>query len=435
MPTTLQARSLRPHTLDELDEVRTELQSILLSIHFCNSKRYPAFLRYVVEQTLAGQGEMLKERTIGVEVFDRPATYDTNSDGVVRFTAGEVRKRLAAYYHDSPGARLRISLPLGTYVPDFSVESYPEVTFKHAPTEEANYLGESDHTPRVDCLPVLEGTLRTVVPDIPVAAVNARDMLSVRKRAPSVRRWSIPAAAAVLILSVAALFCFFHRGNPLDAFWKPFLHDRGTVLLCAGGNTLAQSQNAGLITADKATAYPYFSLQTTVSVERLSTYIERGGSSPVFNFAASTPLPELHSHPIVLLNAYNNQWTLRLVDPLRFHFSPDTGSIPDQSIVDRNSPETPWKRDLSVPDSDTDDYALVARFRDTVTDNWVLVLAGLGRNGTDAASQFVTSPHYTQLLRDRIGTDLENRNVEVVLKVNVIDGKTGSPSIVATHVW
>jgi hypothetical protein len=435
MFTTLQARSLHPHTLDELDAVRTEMQGILLSVHFCNSKRYPAFLQYVVEQTLAGQGAMLKERTIGVEVFDRQATYDTNSDGVVRFTAGEVRKRLAAYYHDSPASRLRISLPLGTYVPDFSVESYPEVTCEHAATDEANHLGPSDHSRRVDHLPALEETPKTVLTGIPVVAVNTRDTVSGRNRALSGRRWILASAVAVLILSAAALFCFLHRGNPLDAFWQPFLHDRGTVLLCAGGNTLAQSQNAGLITADKATAYPYFSLQTAVSVDRLSSYIERGGSSPAFNFAASTSLPELHSHPIVLLNAYNNQWTLRLVDPLRFHFSPDTGSIPDQSIVDRNSPETHWKRDLSVPDSDTDDYALVARFRDTVTDNWVLVLAGLGRNGTDAASQFVTSPHYTQLLRDRIGRDLENRNVEVVLRVNVIDGKTGSPSIVATHVW
>ena len=88
-----------------------------------------------------------------------------------------------------------------------------------------------------------------------------------------------------------------------------------------------------------------------------------------------------------------------------------------------------------MPASETGDYALIARFWDTVTDNWILVLAGLGRNGTDAASQFVTSPHYVQLLRDRLGEDLRDRNVEVVLRVDVIDGKTGPPSIVAAHVW
>jgi hypothetical protein len=40
-----------------------------------------------------------------------------------------------------------------------------------------------------------------------------------------------------------------------------------------------------------------------------------------------------------------------------------------------------------------------------------------------------------QLLRDRIGSDLTNRNVEVVLKVNVVDGKTGAPSILAVRAW
>ena len=77
----------------------------------------------------------------------------------------------------------------------------------------------------------------------------------------------------------------------------------------------------------------------------------------------------------------------------------------------------------------------MARFWDTTTDNGVLVLAGLGRNGTEAASQFATDPHYVQLLGDRVGKALANKNIEVVLKVTVIDGKTGPPSIVATQVW
>jgi hypothetical protein len=59
----------------------------------------------------------------------------------------------------------------------------------------------------------------------------------------------------------------------------------------------------------------------------------------------------------------------------------------------------------------------------------------VGRNGTEAAAQFVTSPHYMQMLRDQVGNDFSNRNVEVVLKVSVIDGKTGAPSILAVHAW
>ncbi len=65
----------------------------------------------------------------------------------------------------------------------------------------------------------------------------------------------------------------------------------------------------------------------------------------------------------------------------------------------------------------------------------MLALAGVGRNGTEAAAHFATSSHYMEELRDRIGSDIVNRNVEVVLKVNVIEGKTGAPNVEAVYVW
>jgi hypothetical protein len=77
---------------------------------------------------------------------------------------------------------------------------------------------------------------------------------------------------------------------------------------------------------------------------------------------------------------------------------------------------------------------VVARYRDATTDSWVVVLAGLGRNGTEAAAQFATSPRYMQLLKDQLGKDFSNRNIEAVLKVRVIDGKTGAPTILAVNV-
>jgi hypothetical protein len=64
-----------------------------------------------------------------------------------------------------------------------------------------------------------------------------------------------------------------------------------------------------------------------------------------------------------------------------------------------------------------------------------LVLAGLGRNGTEAAAQFATSPQYMQQLHDQLSSFALDRNIEVVLKVRVIEGKTGAPSIQAVHTW
>src|ERR1700760_4514057 len=118
--TTATRDAWRPKTSQDREAILLELQEVLASPHFCNSKRYPALLKYIVENTLAGKSDMLKERTLGVEVFDRSPSYDTNTDTVVRYTAGEVRKRLSLYYHElGRKPRVRISLPAGSYVPEF----------------------------------------------------------------------------------------------------------------------------------------------------------------------------------------------------------------------------------------------------------------------------------------------------------------------------
>src|ERR1043165_4136942 len=102
------------------ERVREELERILASHEFRSSKRSQDFLRYVTENTLRGHADMLKERTIGIEVFGRSTSYEPSDDATVRVRAGEVRKRLGIYY-SSEGARapLRIELPAGTYIPEF----------------------------------------------------------------------------------------------------------------------------------------------------------------------------------------------------------------------------------------------------------------------------------------------------------------------------
>src|SRR5438874_5831530 len=102
------------------DRIREELSRVLASHEFRSSRRSQDFLRYVIENTLNGRADLLKERTIGMEVFGRPASYDPSDDATVRVKAGEVRKRLGLYYstegvHDP----VRIELPAGTYVPEF----------------------------------------------------------------------------------------------------------------------------------------------------------------------------------------------------------------------------------------------------------------------------------------------------------------------------
>lgn len=103
------------------DAVRSELERILASKSFQNAGRLSRLLRYVTEKTLSGESEHLKEYAVGVEVFDRDASYDPRVDSIVRVEAGRLRSRLDEYYaNDGAASELRIALPKGGYVAQFT---------------------------------------------------------------------------------------------------------------------------------------------------------------------------------------------------------------------------------------------------------------------------------------------------------------------------
>jgi TolB-like protein len=105
-------------------DVRAELERILASKGFASAGRLSRLLRYVVDKTIAGEANQLKEYAVGVEVFDRDASYDPRLDSIVRVEAGRLRGRLEEYYAgDGASSAIRISLPRGGYVAHFSPAS------------------------------------------------------------------------------------------------------------------------------------------------------------------------------------------------------------------------------------------------------------------------------------------------------------------------
>src|SRR5882672_2349914 len=102
--------------VDRTALVRDELRNILASEAVKGGKRAQDFLQLVVEHTLAGRLESLRERMLGAEMFGRPVDYDTANDAVVRVKASEVRRRLAQYYGNLGAVPwVRIDLPTGSY--------------------------------------------------------------------------------------------------------------------------------------------------------------------------------------------------------------------------------------------------------------------------------------------------------------------------------
>lgn len=96
------------------------LNRILSSGHFRASERNKQFLKFVVEETVAGRASRIKAFTVAVDVFGRDSSFDASVDPIVRIAAGHLRRSLEEYYsgygkHDP----VRIVLPLGTYAPVF----------------------------------------------------------------------------------------------------------------------------------------------------------------------------------------------------------------------------------------------------------------------------------------------------------------------------
>src|SRR5947209_20301497 len=108
-------------------DVRAELASLRGSPSFRTSKRCREFLEYVVEHTISGPSGTLKERSIGVELFQLPQAFDTGQHTIVRVTANEVRKKLAQHYMAENGTYhpVKIQLPPGSYSADFKWEASP----------------------------------------------------------------------------------------------------------------------------------------------------------------------------------------------------------------------------------------------------------------------------------------------------------------------
>jgi hypothetical protein len=107
--------------------VREELDRILHSGPFQQSRRRQRFLEYIVSETLAGRGDRLKGYNVAVEVFDRPETFDPVTDPLVRIEAARLREKLREYYDtDGQADPVRIDLPKGAYTPH--IEFRPPAT-------------------------------------------------------------------------------------------------------------------------------------------------------------------------------------------------------------------------------------------------------------------------------------------------------------------
>jgi len=392
-------------------KVREQLSRLLANPFFSHSKRFPMFLRFLVDRTLAGEADSIKERTLGIEIFGRDAEYDTASDPIVRVTAAEIRKRVAQYYQD-PAHRdeVRITLPSGSYIPLFS---WPHATRDLTPHE-------------------------VEPPPLPLPAPKSLSGVTAPRHS---HLTLLLACVAAAILSVASLLVWQNtHPSALEFFWQPVLGSKDPVLLCVAD----QLQYSNIVLRDAADPSKQFILNDKLTALVMDDVFATGkvvgvlqsrGRQYSLKGEGATSLNDLRSGPTIFIGAFDNAWTLRLTNTLRYHFA-NNPEMTRMSIVDRNSPSQ-WyvDRPVQLATNIYRDYAIIARFTDSNTGKIAVIAAGIGRGGTIAAGEFLTDPaDLAQIERSALAAG-NKKNMEIVLSTQIIDGQPGSPKVEAAYFW
>jgi hypothetical protein len=425
-----------------LSNIDQSLNQILNSSGFKGSAQLQTLLKYIVEGSIHGRGESLKERIIGIDVFGRKSDYDTADDPIVRSRVGLLRKRLAHYYEseESRGSAVQIVIPNGSYRPTFVFRPEAGVGIVEPQHEEQPLKTASQ----------LEQKLET-------GAVQAALTLPAR----SVRRipWRISAiAVAALCVVGLAVWAFAARWYKSELYlvWEPLLESKKTVLLYTGtispvyllgggSQTVPQNQadqelpilppqslTEGETPAAQNLApfrdglVPPGDISADMRISVLMNTYNRGLS---LRYGTGLPFLDLKGSPTVLIGAYDNYWTMELAHDLPFFF--DRGG----RIRERGGQHRVWSSVARADNAIREDFAVVFRLLDSKAGGPVIAIAGLTTCGTQAAAEFITDPTQLKKLGGIPRGSLEHKNLEFVLHASLENCTPTSVDIVGQQVW
>jgi hypothetical protein len=420
-------------------QIQQLVDDILRSAPFRTSRQCQDMFRFVVEHSLAGSEESLRERIIGMEVFGRAPDYDTAADPVVRLRAADVRKRLAQYYQSrkSEPGDWTIDIPTGSYKAHFH-RTEPAVAQVPAP-----------------------GSL---IPS-PAAPLSASDALASNHRRIARKRLWLMAALATSLAVVLVYTLVQTKPRPtnsLDLFWGPLLENPKPVLVCTGSNSVYLLSRQALDKYKKThspqqdasaslerlvpledlknfTGADFFPLKDTYltvgdawATAQISSLLTSHQHAFDLRFGNDLSFGDLRQGSAILIGAFNNSWTLNMTDNLRFVFeSGDSAQMHIQDRVDRSRSWWPKGSQGNI----AGDYAIVSRILESKTGGILVIIAGLNHEGTRAAGEFATNPQLIADLVKNSPKDWNKKNLQVVLHTDVVNGIPSSPTVVAVYYW
>lgn len=420
-----------------------QMERLFRSHWFRESHQLQHFLRFVVEETLAGREAALKEYSIGSAVFHRGKGFDPRTDSIVRVQASLLRKKLDSYYREQGTEDpVLIEMPKGSYIPRFR---------RPAP-----------HPPAVD---------RQTRPPLgePSQIVNP----SSRSRHVAMAGFLIGALAGILV------FQFFRTDGPVrwpvvttgqyiggdyaaptdfPLLWDAFFNGNSSVLLTYGQPRFYRDET-GLFLRDvrintgrEAEADPILSRLTKSlglnlfpddhtytgigelnGMVIMSSFLSRNGLSPHIKGVRSLSPEELKGRNLILISSLRFQTLLASLDvPVEFAFD----GMGDGAI--RNPHRRPGEAAVYRPDPGSGvatSYAMVSLWPGVDAEHRILYLGGIHSWSTLAAVQYVTHREtlreMTQHFQVRAGS--RPGYFQVLLKVEGVDGQLRSIRYVTHH--
>ena len=384
-------------------EVELHLHELLTSEAFCGSRRSQEFLRYIVQESLAGRGTSIKERNIATDVFGKGSDFDTQSDSLVRVKAAEVRKRLAQAYKSGLGGRVRIELPVGRYQP---VLAFPQPKL-------VEYASGPEPKDEVD-------------QHYPFWKTN---------------RWSAFLALAGAGILFAALFAFRSSRSNLDLLWGTFAKGEKPVLISLPSpNVVTWKEHIRLLSGNVPPSTPqgvsasgegnYVGVGAAEGAAKFGEQLALRHRSFFLKFGADVSFSDLRQFPAILLGAFTSPWTMDLTRSLPFRFKDDT----EVGIVDIRGPGHFWKATVGASGEPRIGYALVSRLLKADSGNAVLMAAGIDPHDTQAAVEFLTREEYFDQFAERV-PDWAATNFQVVIRTSIHGHTPSAPEVVSYKTW
>jgi hypothetical protein len=236
------------------------------------------------------------------------------------------------------------------------------------------------------------------------------------------------------------------RQTPEYLFWKPVLDTPGPVLLAVGDvpngpptPVITDENQNSTVAIPQSGASASVPFADAVTIAKVVGVLQSNGKKVLIRRENASSFSDLREGAVVLVGAFNNEWSLRLTRQLRYTLALDADNHLIYIKDSKNPSSRAWSWGTNQPRDHVGgavgpilhDYALISRIRNSETGHVLVVVGGLYTYGTQSSGEFLTDPQLLKTISNTVRLGDGSRNLQIVLGTTVTDGTPGPPTVLA----